>query len=206
MTAGGTTGLVTPRREVAVAVALCLAGAAVVLLAAGRPWARAVVAESGLPRVPLAPSGRSAGSVAGALGLVGLAGVVALAATRRTGRILTGVVLLLAGLGVAADGVNRAGRPGASLRTAATAAAGVRDPHLAAVSATPWPWVSVGGGLLILAAGFLTVVRGRRWAVLSAKYDAPAARPPAGQPSAPSGREPEVVLWDALDRGDDPTR
>lgn len=194
-----------PRREVAVAVALCLAGAALVLLAAGRPWARAVVAEAGLPRVSLAPSGRAAGSVAGALGLVGLAGVVALAATRRTGRVLTGAVLLLAGAGVVTDGVARAGRPAGSLRAAAAAAAGISDPQLAGVAATGWPWASVAGGVLLLAAGVLTVARGRRWAVLSARYDAPDARPAAGQPAGP-GREPEVVLWDALDRGDDPTR
>jgi hypothetical protein len=49
---------------------------------------------------------------------------------------------------------------------------------------------------LLVAAGLLIVVRGRSWASMSSRYDAPAQRP----------REGEASLWEALDRGEDPTK
>jgi hypothetical protein len=53
------------------------------------------------------------------------------------------------------------------------------------------------GGLLVLAAGVIAVVRGRRWAQMGSRYDAPGA--------ARLSAEGSPALWDALDRGEDPT-
>ena len=65
-----------------------------------------------------------------------------------------------------------------------------------AVVVLPWPWAALVGSVLLAAGGLLVALRGRRWAVLSGRYDAPAARRTA----------PEVSAWEALDRGEDPTR
>jgi hypothetical protein len=50
--------------------------------------------------------------------------------------------------------------------------------------------------MLLTAAGLLVVVRGRSWAAMSTRYDAPAER----------SRHGEASLWEALDRGEDPTK
>lgn len=62
-----------------------------------------------------------------------------------------------------------------------------------------WPVTTALGGLLVAGAGGLALARGRRWPALGARYDRPAG---ATARAPKSGAE----LWDALDRGDDPTR
>ncbi|HEV2088276.1 MAG TPA: Trp biosynthesis-associated membrane protein, partial [Cryptosporangiaceae bacterium] len=61
-----------------------------------------------------------------------------------------------------------------------------------------WPVLGLLGGLLVAGAGGLGLARGRRWARMGGRYDSPAARP-----SVPS--RDAAGVWDALDRGDDPT-
>jgi hypothetical protein len=51
---------------------------------------------------------------------------------------------------------------------------------------------------VVAAGGLLTASRGRRWAAMSARYDAPAER-------RSGAVDPHVAQWDAIDRGDDPT-
>lgn len=177
------------RRELLVAVGLCLVGAALVLLAMSRPWLTyRLGAVAPLPARRLDLSGARLAPGARVLGLVGLAGIAALPASRRVGRILVGLVLALAGIGLLLDLVRVLRDPaGAVRRTDVTSLPGSSD-------LGGWPYVAMLGGLLILAAGALVVVRGRRWEELSARYDAPAEPPPG-----------EASLWDALDRGEDPT-
>jgi len=105
-----------------------------------------------------------------ALALVALAGVVALLAARRWGRIVVGAALVVTGVVIASVAVPRLGTAGVL-----------------------WPALTRLGGLLVLAAGALTVFRGRTWPALGARYDAPAARPT------------DADAWAALDRGEDPT-
>ncbi|GAC1444011.1 MAG: TIGR02234 family membrane protein [Mycobacteriales bacterium] len=182
----------TARRGLVVAVALCLVGAGLVLLATSRPWlSYSVGAVAPLPSRRLVIAGARLAPGARVLGLVGLAGVAALPASQRFGRIAVGVVLTLTGAGLLLDLIRV-----------------LRDPLGAAVRAEPpgttlpgstnlggWPFVALLGGLLILGAGVLVVLRGRRWEELSARFDAPSEPPPPG----------EASLWDALDRGEDPT-
>lgn len=186
-------------REPVVAVLLDLAGAALVLLAAGRPWARALLERPPLPAVAVAASGRSVAPVAAALGLVGLAGVVAILATRGAGRLVTGVLLVLAGAWVVAASVAVELDPSAALRPSAERVSGVQGVTVEGIRVTTWPRVCLVGGALLSAAGVLTAVRGRRWAALSERYEAPGADRPVA-PAAPA------ELWNALDRGEDPTR
>jgi hypothetical protein len=62
-----------------------------------------------------------------------------------------------------------------------------------------WSVATALGGLLVAGGGGLALVRGRRWPALGARYDRPAG---ATARAPQSGAE----VWDALDRGDDPTR
>lgn len=182
----------TARPGLRTAVLLCLVGAFAVLVTVGRVWTSVEV-----PADPLA-EGRTATRTGAelvpgvrALGLVGLAGVVALAATRRTGRTVVGVLLLLTGTGVVAAVL----APDLGAQTLPAEAATGK------VATTVWPWLTAAGGLLLAAAGLLTVVRGRSWAALGQRYEAPAAVGTAAAPQEPTERS----LWEALDRGEDPT-
>jgi uncharacterized membrane protein (TIGR02234 family) len=182
------------RRELGLAVGLCLIASSAALVAVGRTWATGTVAAlPPLPAQDLAATGIDAGTPVRGLAVVGLAGVVAVLAARGWGRALVGGLLLLAGLGIAgaglafdADGaLDTAGQPARAARTA-------------------WPLVAAASGALLAAAGGLVAVRGRRWAGMSQRYDSPAAARPVGAEQGervPGERE----LWEALDRGEDPT-
>jgi uncharacterized membrane protein (TIGR02234 family) len=183
----------TGRRELLVAVALCLLGSALVLLAMSRPWLTfRLGAVAPLPSRTLDLSGARLAPGARVLGFVGLAGVAALPAARGLGRTAVGVLLAAAGVGLALDLVRALSDPAAAVGRGEP----LHDVHLSAgLQLGGWPYVALLGGVLITAAGLLVVVRGRRWEALSPRYDAPTAKPPPGESS----------LWDALDRGEDPT-
>ena len=163
----------------------CLASAALILFGAGRVWANVAY-----PDRPRTVTGHTLVGSLTTWGLVALAGLVAIAATRRWGRILVGGALVAAGASVAAltaDAIRDV-----EIRV-------LEDTVLRRLTVTPtaldltvWPYVVLAGGVLLAATGILVAARGPKWAGLSAKYDAP---------TAPR----ESDLWDALDRGEDPT-
>ena len=155
------------------ALLLCLVGSVLTLLAAGRTWSTRVVDHgSTLPLETIRRTGQQLEPGLRPLALVGLAAVVALLASRRWGRVVVG--LTVAGCGAAIAALALPHGPGT------------------------WPFLTAGGGLLLLAAGALTAARGHRWAGLSDAYRTPAARA-AEAPVTDKG------VWDALDRGEDPT-
>ena len=188
------------RRQLRAAVLLCLVGAAVVLLATGRAWTQVEVPAGPLADArTVAVTGADLAPGVRALALVGLAGVVALLATRTTGRLVVGLLLTVAGAGVVAA-VLAADLTAGSLREAGVPGAAVP------VGATAWPVLAALGGGLVAAGGLLAVLRGRSWPAMGARYEAPAA--PAPAPAAPvqaAPVPPERALWEALDRGEDPT-
>lgn len=194
----------TLRRELVAAVALSLAGAALGLLAASQPWAHVTVAPpKPLPTVQAALSGRDLAPAAAALSLVGLAGVVALAATRRLGRVVVGLILLLGGVGMLVTShVSTAGVAGSSALADAVPGATL---HAATLHIRPTAWwvPSIAGGALLVAAGALTAVRGRRWRALSARYERQ-PRQALARPEAAAALD-EAGTWTSLDRGIDPT-
>lgn len=187
---GGQRGAVPARRELAAAVALCLLASSAALVAVGRTWVTGTVAAvPPLPAQDLAVTGAAAGSPVRGLAVVGLAGVVAVLAARGWGRTAVGLLLLLAGAGIAAAGL--AFDPSGALDAAG---------RQVAAEGTLWPLAAAAGGGALAVAGALVALRGRRWSSLSQRYDSPAAPRPA-TPAAPGERE----LWEALDRGEDPT-
>lgn len=187
----------TPARELAYAVAGCLAGAAIVLLAASRPWAQGEISRgAGVPVAEVALTGGDLAPTVTGLAVLALAAVAALVATRGTARRGVGLLVLAAGAGLVLD-AGLAGR-----RAAAQVAADAPDAAGVDIGLTPWPWVAAAGGVLVLAAGLLAAVRSAGWPTMSRRYNAPTDDAAAGHAA---DRTPEDI-WRALDRGDDPTR
>jgi uncharacterized membrane protein (TIGR02234 family) len=188
------------RRQFVLALALVLAGAALVLWAAGRTWLAARWAVPNYPAVHTAVSGVQAAPLTRAAGYLGLAGVLALLATRGRGRQVAGGLVALAGLAAIASAVTfwprTAAVADAAVRRAIAGGAGSGGGAGAGATSTTvgaWPWLAVLGGVLVVAGGVFAVVRGRTWPAMGSRYDAPAARRTDDDP------------WAALDRGEDPT-
>lgn len=164
-------------------------------------------AVPGLPALSHAVSGSDLAPPLTALSLVGLAAVAAVVGTR--GLLRSAVGLLVAAVGATVVAYAWAGAratPSAGTAHLAGTVVGVRH--------TAWPGVAVAGGVLLVVGGATTLAHGRRWAALGGRYDAPvAARAERanGEPGAPSpaadarGATPDKRLWEALDRGEDPT-
>jgi hypothetical protein len=180
---------VRPRTELTLAVLLCAAGAALVLLAAGRAWVVEIVARPApLPDEQLVRRGGELVPWLPALGWLGLAGAGALLATSGRARRVVGMLLALAAVAVAAGAVRAAGH-------------GDSRPGWAAV-------VCGAGALALAAAGVLAVVKAGGWPSLGGRYERGGGRTGAGpdrsrRPLGPD--DPPETLWDALDRGHDPT-
>ncbi|OLB82051.1 MAG: hypothetical protein AUI14_01255 [Actinobacteria bacterium 13_2_20CM_2_71_6] len=169
------------RRELARAVVVCALGACLTLLSASRTWR--VVGGGGLPDAE--HSGTSLAPWLPAVALVGLAGAGALLAVRGRVRAALGAVLLASGVSLLAAGVF--GAVTAGLRHAV------------------WPLLAALGGALVCYAGLRALLRGASWPSMGSRYERPAAEPveyvERGGPS-----RSDVAMWDALDRGEDPTR
>jgi hypothetical protein len=169
------------------------------LAAGSRAWQ---TVDAARPR-PLADSvvdviGRRLDGTPTALAVVALAGVVALLATRGVARRVVGAVLVLAGLllvwrsalGFAAVGTGRA----ADLVTSSQSGVGVGAGGITVAVHPVWPGLSLACGLLVALGGAVALLTAGRWSAMSARYDRPAAAPT------------DASLWNALDRGDDPTQ
>jgi uncharacterized membrane protein (TIGR02234 family) len=180
----------TGRRELTLAVGLCALGAALVLFAEARPWLEWRDLQSlTAAGVHLTLSGRKVSSSASALAWVAAAGAVALIATRGMTRALLGGLLALAGVGILLVDLDWL----TGVTPASVDGMRISSPH----RVITWPVVSMIGGAVILAGGLLAAVRGRSWSGMGSSYEAP-----GGEPEPPVT---EKGVWDALDRGDDPT-
>ncbi|KUJ54421.1 hypothetical protein ACZ90_65495 [Streptomyces albus subsp. albus] len=192
------------RRSLALALLSGAAGAALVLLATSRTWAKgtAAVAQGALPQHA---NGDDITGLPGALAVVGLAALVAVFAVRRAGRMLVAGLLALCGAGIAVSSVAGASDTGA-LEDKASKATGLADSAIHDVAHTAWPWVALVGGVLLLLAGLLALGYGRHWPAMSARYERSGTGRPRPRRAAPTvdPDRPED-LWKALDRGEDPT-
>lgn len=197
---------VVPSRPVAVTGVL--AGAGLVLLAAGRTWASQRV--TGVPGAEVVTrDGRAAAPVVTAAALVAAAGALALVLAGRVARRAVAVALLLAGLTVAAATIPVLADPGAAVAPAVAAATGQAGPGTGAAVAGgarsgAWPWAALAGAAVIGAGAGLTLLRGGSWGTGSRRFDP--TDPTGGPGAAPGGGAgggPDT--WDALSRGEDPT-
>jgi len=198
-----------PRMEFVLASVLQTVGAAGALLVATRTWQTVVTPRSRpFAEDVLDLSGRTVDPAPTAVALVALAGVVAVLATRGALRRIVGAVVLLAGAvllwrSVAAAPAVSAARARQEVRSEhpRVSLADTVVPH---VGTHPvWSALSACCGLLVVVAGLAVLVRGGRWAAMSARYE-----PPVGPQTAPTEAERargEAALWTALERGEDPT-
>ncbi len=192
------------RRGYAVALVLLVAGGALLLLAYGRVWVSVTVGDAGLPSLHVDLTGHDLQPEGTAAALVALAGVAALVATRRVGRLVSGGVLLVVGLVVAARslqfGLTRSARPGYGDTIASIVAerTGVDLPQVAA-TASPWWLVGLLGGLLVAGGGAVALRRGSTWPEMGRRYER------TGDVARETTR-PVESAWDQLDRGVDPTQ
>jgi uncharacterized membrane protein (TIGR02234 family) len=190
------------RRSLLLMLLLTALGAALVLLSVGRTWASGLVGG----QLDVTATGSEITGAPSALALVGLASTVAVFAVRGAGRFAVGALVTAAGLGAAA-----AAGMGAVDTTALDAAAAKKLALVGStashISHTAWPWFALLGGLLLAAGGLLTLVRGRSWPTMGARYEAPAGGAAPAPRKKPAGavRETPAELWKALDRGEDPT-
>jgi uncharacterized membrane protein (TIGR02234 family) len=186
--------------KLAHAVVACLAGAGLALYAATRVWSVAVTTRPGLPDLRSSTTGAAAQPWLLALAVVALAGTGALLATRGVLRRGLGGLLIGVGAGLAVAAI--------------TARAG-----LTGEASIAGPIACVLGGALIVAGGLGAARRGHEWPAMGARYERRAV-PPSGagpvarsEPSAAAGLPASAgpastdnrAVWDALDRGDDPT-
>lgn len=188
----------TSRRELAAATLLGIAGGGLAVGFAGRAWAT-VAGHGGTALEPSVQhvTGRSLSGVIPALGWAGLAGIAALLATRGWARTAVGVLLTAFGV-IIAVAAPAAVRPGHVRAVAGDTSDLAKLAGHLSVHPNAWWTVALTGGVLLAAAGLLTVARGRRWPGMSARYDRPGAAP------APAGDDP-AALWRSLDHGHDPT-
>ncbi|UGQ10098.1 TIGR02234 family membrane protein [Yinghuangia sp. ASG 101] len=185
------------RREMGTALLLVAVGAAVVLSLGGRVWAKGAVVVHG-SRFAIEASGSAVGKLPAALALLALAAGVATLATRGRGRVVVGVILAAGGAGIVAAAVSGASDRSA-LDSRAAAKAAVEGARAIDVGHTVWPWITALGGVLILLGGLTVIVRGRNWPGMGSRYETPSARPRRRVATS-------ADMWNALDRGEDPTR
>lgn len=191
------------RRTLGLMLLLTALGAVLVLTAVARTWAEGVVNGTGGGRLEISVTGSTVSGLPGGLALVALAAAVAVFAVRGVGRPVVGGLLLLAGLGAA--GASAAGSgDSTALDGAAAQKLALAGVHAGQVGHTAWPWVALVGSLLLVAAGLLAVRYGRGWPAMGSRYEAPTRKTPARNPATGATGTPSD-LWQALDRGEDPT-
>ena len=168
----------TPRAEMTAALCTIAATAGLVLLAASRP--RATVEGQG---------GSLSGALdtpgAAALALVALAGAGALLLVRGWARTVIATLLVVVAAGVVT-----------TMATMPSDYGWVSFTDPPAVSRSAWAWVGMGAGLLLGIAAAVAALRARRWPQPRRRYES------SGPSRPPGGADP----WEALDRGEDPTR
>jgi uncharacterized membrane protein (TIGR02234 family) len=205
------------RRELGAAFLALALGSAAMLGCVTRTWVHLSAART----PPLAPvsvgvGGRSLTPLIGGLALVLLAGSLAVLATSGRLRQLLGALLaVLSALAIVWSlrdlGDVSAGRARGLIgdRTSGIGLAG--DFAVRSTTHPVWPALCALAALVCLLASGIVALRGGRWSAMAARYDAPNGAAPAAAPDSKldaSDRRAveDLALWNALDRGDDPTR
>ncbi|MGO2659797.1 Trp biosynthesis-associated membrane protein [Mycetocola reblochoni] len=194
------------RRIKSLVLLVTLVTSGLALIGATQQWyAVTIEPEPGVVE-SLPADGQTLLPVLAGLGLTGLALVAALALVGRVWRVVLGVVLTLTGLAVTVATATVLSDPGAAAAPAVTERTGIAGAESVArivtgAQATPWPWLTLVCGALLIIAGAVVVVSASRWPTATRKYDAS----PRGT-TVRSGPVDAIDGWDELSRGEDPTR
>ena len=208
------------RREFGLVLLLGAVGAGLVVFALRQTWAHAIFTPPHpLPAQDIPVTGQQLVPLAAALALAALACLAAVIATRSVVRRVAGAVLaalgagaaVAVGAGVRASGVLATAQADAAAGALGGSTTGGTSPggasHAvviagslgqAVMTGAPWHAVALGGAVAIVLAGLVTVWRGPRWPVMSARFDRPGQRP--RQRAADS-----ASMWESLSRDLDPT-
>lgn len=160
-------------------------GAGLGALAATRPW---LEVRAGTARQSL-DGGKVTSGLALALALLALLGVLLLLTLRGVGRWVLSALLAVIGLGSVLVAVLRREPSRATLQALVDQVA-LTDGWTTAW--TPWPWISMVAGLLVVLGAVLALATLRHWPRRPDRYQR-APRPGSDDP------------WRALDAGEDPT-
>lgn len=174
-------------------VALVLAAAGL-LVSAGQTWIIVEVDVAGQTTLSESVTGQSVVPLTTGAGIVLLAGVAGVVATRGVARpIIGGLLAVISGAALWAAASFAVGLPQTAVQAAQRSVAdGVQ-----AQSTSAWMLAAAGAGLGIGAAA-MVALRGRSWPGLGSRYQRGDAAQ-AGRDLSPA------QMWDALDRGEDPT-
>jgi len=208
------------RRQFGLILLLGAAGAALVVFAVRQTWARAVFTPPHpLPAQEISVTGQQLVPLAGALALAALACLAAVIATRSAARRVAGALLAVlgaaaavaAGTGIRASSVLATAQAdaasgalggsttgGASSGGASHAVVIAGSPGHALVTGASWQAAAIVGAAAIVLAGLVTVWRGPRWPVMSARFERP------GQQQRPRAAD-SATMWESLSRDLDPT-
>ncbi|HEX3812562.1 MAG TPA: Trp biosynthesis-associated membrane protein [Mycobacteriales bacterium] len=229
----GSDTAVSDRREFGLVVVLLIVGSALLFLASSRGWVTLSVARSRpLADLKRPVSGAHAQPLLTALAVVGLAAVVALLATRRAGRQIVGALVTVVAVvvlvwlvrdlrGMSAHRAKSLLDDGGPVVGVSAGARVTVDLHLF------WVAVALTGAVMLAIGGLAAAARGRGWPAMGSRYDRPrqtsdtsgrsggeavepsdtSVRSATAAGDAGSDRAPatERRLWEALDRGEDPT-
>jgi hypothetical protein len=166
---------------------LALAGLVLLGLSGYLTW---VSANPGNGRVDVVFSGYT---ITKAPVTLALASLVAVVVTKLAGtalrRLLGALVLLMGAIAIA---VALLVRPGAAELSRLRPELSDALADQVTQSGGPAPWLALGGGVALVAAGLITVLTAHRWRRATARYERDPAASPADQ-------------WKAIDAGEDPT-
>lgn len=134
-----------------------------------------------------------------ALALVALAAALATSLSSRWVRFVTGPVLLLSGLGAAGAALGPVRDPAAAATGRIGEVTGMVGAAVQA-EATLWPLLTLAPALAVAAAGVVVLWAGGGWSATT-RYRSAAAAPRTADPA-----QDPAAAWDALSRGEDPSR
>lgn len=148
--------------------------------------------------------GSDAATAVSAFALVALAAALAVSISGPVARWIIAAVVLAAGAGVAWNSFRVLTDPDSAAVPAIGEAIGVSSGSGASVTGSPLPWLAAAAGVLLMLAAVWIILAGRGWA-RSRRYESGHAA--ATSPGAPATTHSDGIdSWDALSKGEDPTR
>ncbi|MFT6534001.1 MAG: putative membrane protein (TIGR02234 family) [Alpinimonas sp.] len=196
-------------------VAIC---AVLAMVAWSQTWLTLTLSQGIGTDAPIPVTGQTMAPGLSALGLTGLALLAALSLAGPVFRIVLGTVQVALGAGIILSALGALNDAIALAAPALIDITGIQDiPALKALvleqDLSPWPYVSVGIGIVTAIAGILILVTSRLWPRSGRKYAA--SIPPVDPGGASLAAQPMVEdvdasharidAWDDLSRGSDPT-
>lgn len=172
-------------RSYLITLVVIVGAAVVVLWSLGQPWVSGTF-DAGFGEESISVIGNTLYPLSSTAAWIALAAVVAVVATSGVVRRSVGLIISVAGVAVIVGPV--------SFLLASEVELATRSASVAAISAsrTAYWALTLVGGIVIFGAGLVVWARGASWRKL------------AGNQAGSTPAEPSA--WEALDRGEDPTR